>query len=118
MTRCVSMSVSRNNSSMRMPYTVPDAPEMPMISRRGDLVFILRSLDDAARRVGGDAPPPALPVGLAAGDPTALCGVVSRAVPYLVPVAERIAVPRHLRPQRRQAETLPQGAGVLHVFAL
>src|SRR5262245_44110653 len=47
MTRWVSMSVWRNSSSMRMPYTVPDAPEMPMISRRGELFVILGYLDGA-----------------------------------------------------------------------
>src|SRR5580692_11567902 len=112
------MSVSRSNSSMRMPYTVPDAPEMPMISRRGVLVVILGSLDDAARRVGGDAPPPPLPVGFACVHPARLRGFARARVPFGVPVAERIAVPRHLRAQRRQAEALPQRLGVLHVFAL
>src|SRR6266436_5982991 len=36
---------------MRMPYTAPDAPEMPMISRRGEMFVILPPLDATERIV-------------------------------------------------------------------
>ena len=39
-------------------------------------------------------------------------------VPCRVPVAQRIAVPRRLRRERRQAEFVPDRARALHVFAL
>src|SRR5215471_4347495 len=45
------MSVPCKSSSMRMPYTVPDAPEMPMISRRGEFFVILSPFDAIPRIV-------------------------------------------------------------------
>src|SRR5262247_3178466 len=95
----------------------PDAPEMPMMSRRLLSVFvILGPFDAPRRRVRRDAAAPPLPVALAPLHPVAARRLRRIAVPFVGPVAERIAVPRRLRPQRRQAELLPQRTGFFHML--
>src|SRR5438876_1467904 len=55
---------------------------------------------------------------LAVLEVAAFDGALRRLVPLRQPVAERVAVPRRLRPQLRQAELFPQLPRALHVFAL
>src|SRR5262249_11121576 len=96
----------------------PDAPEMPMMSRRFVSVFVIRRPFDAARRrVGREAAAPPLPIALAPLHPVAARCLPRGAVPLLRPVAERIAVPRRLRLERREAKLLPQMPGLFHVLA-
>src|SRR5260221_13274751 len=49
--------------------------------------------------------------------PTSLDGALGITIPGLVPLAQRIAMPRRLRLERRQAKFLPHGARMFHVWA-
>src|SRR5436190_4005115 len=55
---------------------------------------------------------------LAVLEVAAFDGALRRLVPLRQPVAERVAEPRRLRAQLRQAELLPDFPRALHVFAL
>src|SRR5712675_1175345 len=90
----------------------PDAPEIPTM-RRCLCLVVIRPLDRSRRCVWRNPAPAALAVGFAAVHPVAARGFGGIVVPFLGPVAQRIAEPRHLRLERRQAELVPQRLGVL-----
>src|SRR2546425_11031607 len=68
--------------------------------------------------VHGDVAPPALGAPLARLPVLAPHGALGLAFEVLVPLAEVVAVPGHLRAQARQPELLPDLPGALHVLAL
>src|SRR5260370_41928902 len=98
---------------------MPDAPVMPTMMRSGVPLFVATiALEAAHGRIRLDAAAAARLVGRVALHPFAARRLLGVAVPFLGPVAKRVAVPRRLRRKLRQAETFPQPLCVLHVFLL
>src|SRR5260370_26671608 len=92
---------------------------MPTMIRSGVLLFVdTIALNAAHRRIRFDAAAAARLIGRIALHPFAARRLLGVAVPFLGPVAKRVAVPRRLRRELRQAETFPQQLRVLHVFLL